>query len=250
LSLHIILKMNLVIDIGNTQGKAAVFQKDVLLEKVLFAKDDLMKVLNKFHEEHTIKKGILSSVARLDEETHTAIRNNYDFIFLSSETNVPFENLYKTPKTLGVDRIALMSAAAVQFPMIPVLVIDAGTCITYDLLTEENKYFGGAISPGIDMRYKALHKFTANLPLLSKEEEIPKVGDTTKAAMHSGVLNGIVLEIEGIIAQQINKNKKLTVILTGGDTNFLSKKLKSTIFAQPNFLLEGLNSILIHNFDE
>ncbi|MDZ7612622.1 MAG: type III pantothenate kinase [Flavobacteriaceae bacterium] len=242
--------MNLVIDIGNTQGKAAVFRKEVLLEKVIFAKNDLLKVLNKFYKEHPIKKGILSSVAGLEEETYTAIRNEYNFIFLGSETKVPFENLYKTPKTLGVDRIALMSAAAVQFPKLPVLVIDAGTCITYDLLTEENKYFGGAISPGIDMRYKALHQFTANLPLLTKEDEIPAIGDTTKSAMHSGVLNGIVLEIEGIIAQQINKNKKLTVILTGGDTNFLSKKLKSTIFAKPNFLLEGLNSILIHNFEE
>ena len=186
----------------------------------------------------------------LDVNISAFIRINYNFIFLGSDTNVPFENLYKTPQTLGVDRIALMSAASVLYPNRSVLVIDAGTCITYDLLTEENKYFGGAISPGIDMRYKALNQFTANLPLLNKEEKIPVVGDTTKSAMHSGVLNGIILEIDGIIAQQKHKNKKLTVILTGGDTNFLSKKVKSTIFAQPNFLLEGLNSILIHNFDE
>ena len=248
--LHTILKMNLVIDIGNTQGKAAVFLKETLLEKIFFPREEILQVIQKFYQEYPIKKGIISSVAGLDVNISAFIRINYNFIFLGSDTNVPFENLYKTPQTLGVDRIALMSAASVLYPNRSVLVIDAGTCITYDLLTEENKYFGGAISPGIDMRYKALNQFTANLPLLNKEEEIPVVGDTTKSAMHSGVLNGIILEIDGIIAQQRHKNKKLTVILTGGDTNFLSKKVKSTIFAQPNFLLEGLNSILIHNFDE
>ncbi len=248
--LHTILKMNLVIDIGNTQGKAAVFLKETLLEKIFFPREEILQVIQKFYREYPIKKGIISSVAGLDVNISAFIRINYNFIFLGSDTNVPFENLYKTPQTLGVDRIALMSAASVLYPNRSVLVIDAGTCITYDLLTEENKYFGGAISPGIDMRYKALNQFTANLPLLNKEEKIPVVGDTTKSAMHSGVLNGIILEIDGIIAQQKHKNKKLTVILTGGDTNFLSKKVKSTIFAQPNFLLEGLNSILIHNFDE
>jgi len=250
LCLHTILKMNLVIDIGNTQGKAAVFLKETLLEKIFFPREEILQVIQKFYREYPIKKGIISSVAGLDVNISAFIRINYNFIFLGSDTNVPFENLYKTPQTLGVDRIALMSAASVLYPNRSVLVIDAGTCITYDLLTEENKYFGGAISPGIDMRYKALNQFTANLPLLNKEEKIPVVGDTTKSAMHSGVLNGIILEIDGIIAQQKHKNKKLTVILTGGDTNFLSKKVKSTIFAQPNFLLEGLNSILIHNFDE
>lgn len=250
MSLHTILKMNLVIDIGNTQGKAAVFLRETLLEKVIFPREEILQVIQKFYREYPIKKGMISSVAGLDENISAMIRTNYNFIFLGPDTKIPFENHYKTPKTLGVDRIALMSAASVQYPNHSVLVIDAGTCITYDLLTEENKYFGGAISPGIDMRYKALNQFTANLPLLNKEEEIPVVGDTTKSAMHSGVLNGIILEIDGIIAQQKHKNKKLTVILTGGDTNFLSKKVKSTIFAQPNFLLEGLNSILIHNFDE
>lgn len=245
-----ILKMNLVIDIGNTQGKAAVFLREALLEKKIFPREEILQAIEQFYREYPIKKGIISSVAGLDENSSAFIRINYDFIFLGPDTIVPFENRYKTPQTLGVDRIALMSAASVQYPNLPVLVIDAGTCITYDLLTEENQYFGGAISPGIDMRYKALHQFTANLPLLVKEEEIPVVGDTTRSAMHSGVLNGIILEIDGIIAQQKSNNKKLTVILTGGDTNFLSKKVKSTIFAQPNFLLEGLNSILIHNFDE
>lgn len=244
------MKMNLVIDIGNTQGKAAVFLKEALHEKIFFPRDEILQAISKFNREYPIKKGIISSVAGLDEDASAIIRTNYDFIFLGPDTKVPFENHYKTPQTLGVDRIALMSAASVQYPKLPVLVIDAGTCITYDLLTEENRYFGGAISPGIDMRYKALHQFTANLPLLNKEEEIPVVGDTTKSAMHSGVLNGIILEIDGIISLEKKKNKKLTVILTGGDTNFLSKKVKSTIFAKPNFLLEGLNSILIHNFDE
>jgi len=135
--------MNLVIDIGNTQGKAAVFLRETLLEKVFFSREEIQPVIQKFYREYPIKKGMISSVAGLDENISAMIRSNYDFIFLGPDTKVPFENHYKTPKTLGVDRIALMSAASVQYPKHSVLVIDAGTCITYDLLTEENKYFGG-----------------------------------------------------------------------------------------------------------
>ena len=127
------------------------------------------------------------------------------------------------------------------------LVIDAGSCITYDFVNDKAVYPGGAISPGIEMRYKAVHQYTANLPLLSKRDDIPLIGDSTENAIHLGILNGVICEIEGIIEQYRLKNIKLTVVLTGGDTNFLAKNLKSSIFATPNFLLEGLNSILIHN---
>jgi len=113
----------------------------------------------------------------------------------------------------------------------------------------EKKYLGGAISPGISIRYKALHQFTANLPLLEKNN-FTLIGKDTKSSIHSGVLNGILQEIDGVIDQYKAKYQNLTVVLTGGDTNFLAKKLKSTIFANPNFLLEGLNSILIHNLDK
>ena len=122
--------------------------------------------------------------------------------------------------------------------------MDAGTCITYDFVNSKNNYLGGAIAPGIDMRYKSLHTFTANLPLLKKKEVEKIIGNTSKKAIHSGVIKGTLFEIEGVINQYQEKYEDLTVILTGGDAKFLSKNLKSTIFANSNFLLDGLNYIL------
>ena len=166
---------------------------------------------------------------------------------LDSNTKLPFKNLYKTPKTLGVDRMALVSASVNQYPDSNVLIIDAGTCITYDFVNSEGEYLGGAISPGIKLRYQSLNNFTANLPLL--EAEIPNgiIGDSTSQAIHSGVINGILRELDGIIAEYQKKYPDLTVILTGGDSNFLSNQLKNSIFANSNFLLEGLNYILEFN---
>ncbi|HZJ36686.1 MAG TPA: type III pantothenate kinase, partial [Gillisia sp.] len=158
-----------------------------------------------------------------------------------------FTNLYATPNTLGNDRIALVSAASKHFPTENVLVIDAGTCITYDFKNNKNEYLGGAISPGMEMRYKAMHNFTENLPLLDREEEIKLIGNSTNYCMHSGVIYGITFEIDGIIAAYQGQYKDLTIILTGGDAQFLCKRLKNSIFANSNFLLEGLNYILEFN---
>ena len=160
---------------------------------------------------------------------------------------MPFNNLYKTPNTLGVDRIALVAAAVKQFPNTNVLIIDAGTCITFDFVDVNASYLGGAISPGIKMRYKALNKFTANLPLIDALELHDFIGKNTEESIISGVLNGVKNEINGIIEDYYLKYLDLTVVLTGGDTNFLSKQLKSSIFANQNFLLQGLNEILKFN---
>ncbi|MCL4160212.1 UNVERIFIED_CONTAM: hypothetical protein GTU68_064981, partial [Idotea baltica] len=160
---------------------------------------------------------------------------------------IPFKNLYSTPKTLGIDRIALVCASVEQFPDKNVLIIDAGTCITFDFITNKNHYLGGAISPGIRMRYKSLHKFTANLPLLDTKKPKKSIGNSTANSMHSGVVQGVLFEIDGAIQKYKLKYPDLTVILTGGDTNFLSKQLKSSIFANSNFLLEGLNYLLQYN---
>ena len=155
--------------------------------------------------------------------------------------------MYKTPKTLGVDRIALASAAIQKYPKKNVLVIDAGTCITFDFISKDKEYLGGAISPGIQMRYKALHNFTAKLPLLDSGELTSFIGFDTESSIHSGVLNGVCNELDGVINQYSKKFRDLTVVLTGGDTNFLAKQLKSVIFAHPNFVLEGLHTILNYN---
>ena len=242
--------MNLIIDIGNTQIKTAVFKEKKLLEKNSFSKKDLFNNLNNISKNYFIDQTILSSVGKLNKKEMDYVIELFNPLVLNHSTKLPFINNYATPKTLGVDRIALVAAAVDIFPSKNVLIIDAGSCVTFDFVNENKEYDGGAISPGIEMRYKAIHTFTANLPKLSRSKEIPKIGNTTKNAIHLGVENGIIQEIEGVINQYKAKYSKLTIVLTGGDTIFLAKNIKSTIFANPNFLLEGLNSILIHNLDE
>lgn len=242
--------MNLIIDIGNTQVKIAVFKHKELIYKDTFVKEYLITSLQKIKTKYSVKNAILSSVDTLKEEILNEIIKYFPLIVLDHQTKIPFFNKYKTPSTLGVDRIALMAGAVTEYPDQNVLVIDAGSCITYDHVDADKNYYGGAISPGIEMRYKSLNTFTANLPKLSRIDEIPPTGDSTQNAIHSGVLNGILMEIEGIIEQYKEKKQKITIVLTGGDTIFLAKNIKSTIFANPNFLLVGLNSILIYNLDE
>ena len=240
--------MNLIIDVGNTRIKLAVF-KDAALEELVHAtKDSVLNEINTLLVKYpSLKKAIVSSVGNVPEAALELLNERFDLVQLDSETRVPFQNTYSTPNTLGVDRIALVSAAAVQFPKKNVLVIDAGSCITYDFLTEENQYLGGAISPGVMMRYKALHTFTANLPLLTPTLPIKTIGDSTEAAMQSGVLFGIAQEIDGYIAFWRKQFPDFTIILTGGDAHLLRDSLKNSIFAHPNFLLEGLLHILQHN---
>ena len=143
-----------------------------------------------------------------------------------------------------------MAAASVfKFSDKNVLVIDAGSCITYDFIDNKGVYYGGAIAPGIEMRYKSLHTFTDKLPLLDVTYPKQLIGDSTEESIHSGIVNGVLIEIEGVIERYKEKNEELTVVLTGGDTNFLAKRLKNSIFANPNFLLEGLNNILNYNLE-
>ncbi|MFI1770450.1 type III pantothenate kinase [Thalassobellus citreus] len=240
--------MNLIIDVGNSFVKLAVFNKnelkfkevveiEVILEHIIAIKKDF----------HNLKYAIISSVGKLKTEDVKVINKLFELLILDFKTKLPFTNLYKTPKTLGVDRIALACASISQCPENNVLVIDAGTCITYDFINAENEYLGGSISPGLNMRYKALNDLTANLPLL--DLDIPKdiIGSSTEESIHSGVVNGVLFEIDGAIQKYKLKYPDLTVILTGGDANFLSKQLKSSIFANSNFLLEGLNFILQFN---
>ena len=241
--------MNLTIDIGNTRVKTAVFQKNKMLFSDSCSLQNFKKDIIKIVEKYGIKYAIVSSVGNLKDEDFEFLSNLVALHFLSYKTKVQFINRYKTPSSLGVDRIALVSAAVDQFPNSNVLVFDVGTCITYDFVNNKKEYFGGAISPGIEMRYKALHSYTANLPKLTTISEMPSVGDTTENAIHFGVLHGVICEIEGVIAMFKAKKQKLTIVLTGGDTIFLAKNIKSTIFANPNFLLEGLNSILKYNIE-
>lgn len=241
-------KMNLVIDVGNTLIKLAVFGAGTLIEKKSCIITDFLATLSKFYEKFPlISHVIVSSVANLSERQLHGLQQRDNVLFLDHQTNVPFTNHYGTPKSLGIDRIALASAAAIKYAAKNVLVIDAGTCITYDFLNSENEYLGGAISPGLSLRYRALHTFTDKLPLLEAEQTGPFIGNSTEASIHAGVLHGILYEIDGFIEAYAQKYQNLTVILTGGDAHFLRDSIKNDIFANSNFLLEGLNHILEYN---
>ncbi len=239
--------MNLIIDIGNTRVKAAVFEVDRIKEVFVFSKEEIVIKLKKIIKNFSISSSIVSSVSNLSEKTLKQINNLLNPIFLNSEIKVPFKNNYETPKTLGVDRIALVAAATKVYPQKNVLIIDAGTCITFDFVNKGNEYVGGAISLGIAMRYRALHDYTAKLPLLDLSEVSSFIGVNTNTSIHSGVVNGVINEIEGVINQYQKKYTDLTIVLTGGDTYFLAKQLKSGIFAHPNFVLEGLHTVLTYN---
>tara|TARA_R110002124_G_scaffold99337_1_gene245324 strand:+ start:55015 stop:55743 length:729 start_codon:yes stop_codon:yes gene_type:complete len=237
--------MNLIIDVGNTLVKLAVFEQQIIQYKKVCIKKDFLSVLNEVAELYPdITNTMLAMVGTLTEHQLAQVEKLYTVSVLSNETKVPFQNKYTTPKTLGVDRIALVSAAAAKYPNKDVLIIDSGSCITYDFINSENEYFGGAISPGLSMRYSSLNTFTAKLPLL--DVSLPKklIGDTTAASIHSGVVNGVLYEIDGFISSYKANYSDLTIILTGGDAHFLRDRLKNDIFANSNFLLEGLNYIL------
>ncbi|RCS26474.1 type III pantothenate kinase [Polaribacter sp. WD7] len=242
--------MNLIIDIGNTRVKTAVFEGTKVVEVFIFKKRSSISELKKIKEKYSISHAILSSVSKISEIKKKKMEEFLNVVSLTALTKVPFFNLYKTPNTLGVDRIALVANAVVKFSNKNVLIIDAGTCITYDFVNSNKEYLGGAISPGVEMRFKSLHAFTSKLPKLNAEVLHNITGASTQESINSGVVNGIIQEIEGVINQYQNKYLDLTVVLTGGDTNFLSKQLKSSIFANQNFLLEGLNEILIFNKDK
>ena len=240
--------MNLVIDIGNSLTKYAVFENRRLLhletsESSLF----LSKVKDVFENYPKVEYALISSVGKLENKEKEVLALFCKVHVLSHTSKVPFKNSYATPNTLGMDRIALATAAFYQYPRRNVLVIDMGTCITYDMMNDAGEYIGGAISPGFHMRYKAMHSQTENLPLLTPQDLLDFVGNSTETCMHSGVINGLVNELDGTIDQYRARFQDLTVILTGGDSQFFVKRLKNSIFANSKFLVEGLNCLLEYN---
>lgn len=239
--------MNLIIDVGNTRIKTAVFDDGKMIHNESLTNDSFVSEAKKIVKKYKCTNAIISSVGSINKSQIDELCGEISLIELDYNTKVPFVNKYSTPKTLGVDRIALVSSAIATYPNKNVLIIDAGTCITYDFLNNEGNYYGGAISPGLQMRYKALNVFTEKLPFLEPSEKFELLGNSTETSIHSGIINGVINEIDGMIKQYRKKNTDLTVVLTGGDVNFLSNRLKNGIFANPNFLLEGLNTILTYN---
>lgn len=236
--------MLLAIDIGNSQIKGAVFKHNTISDTFIFAYSEWQKKIENIFEQYPhLSHLIVSSVGKLSEDDFLWIDKKIQISFVSRQMKFPFTNLYKTPDTLGVDRMVLASGAVLKYPKTNRLVIDAGTAITYDFVDAMDNYLGGAISPGLRLRYKALNDYTAKLPYLEKTEEDFFIGQNTSESIHSGVVNGVIHEIEGFIDRYRTTYENFIIILTGGDTDFLAKRLKSTIFANQNFLLESLNDL-------
>lgn len=234
--------MILVVDVGNTRIKAAVFESDMLFESFVFMKNELEKnIENILKKNKKITHLVVSSVGNVEKQSFSGFNNDVKIHFISQEDSFPFKNCYSTPQTLGIDRMVLAAGATLQYPNKNRLVIDAGTCVTFDFIDENDNYQGGAITPGLRLRYEALHNYTAKLPLLKLENPGDLIGKSTSDSIHSGVVNGLAYEIDGFIAAYKERYSNFIIILTGGDTEFLAKRLKNTIFANSNFLLESLN---------
>ena len=240
--------MNLVIDIGNTVVKIAVFGVDEQMIEVVYASTEINHEWRDFISKFPIDKAIVSSVIALPAAMLNYLSSlSIPVLYMNAETTVPIVNLYKTPKTLGCDRLAAVVGANFICPGNNLLVIDAGTCITYDFIDSDGRYHGGNISPGLDMRFKALHHFTGKLPMLDTVEETLPLGQDTTSAIRAGVWRGIEYEIDGYIRQLTRKYSNLFIVLTGGNAFSFDDSVKSIIFADRFLVLKGLNRILNFN---
>jgi len=239
--------MNLCIDQGNSSTKVGLFNQDELLEDFtyeLFGKNELTELLGKYSVNSCIISSVLSENTVLVDEIKKKILFTIE---LSYKTSIPITNSYSTPETFGNDRLAAVIGAAYLKPGMNVLVIDAGTAITYDLIESNLNYVGGNIAPGLMMRLRSLHEFTQKLPAVRPKAESPFLGNSTESAMISGAIYGIVFEIDGYIDALKIKYQQLSTFLTGGSTFYFDTKLKNAIFAERNLVLIGLNRILQYN---
>ena len=242
--------MELILDFGNTLKKLALFDAGKLLTVENHAVVNL-EIIKKFIGDHPgITSGILSSVIEHPARIPDFLHQNFQFITLDEHTPVPIQNRYDTKDTLGKDRLASAVAGAAQFPGENILVISAGTALTFDFVNDKAEYLGGSIAPGMQMRFNALHTFTDKLPLLTYQEPAGVVGTNTRMSILSGVINGIVAEIEGICHQYQDNYPGLKIILSGGDLNYFVKPLKISIFALPNIVIHGLQQILLFNVNK
>jgi type III pantothenate kinase len=240
---------NLVIDIGNTNTKMAVFEHEELLF-VEHYKETTIATLNNLLARFGINKAIISSVKKDSAAWETVLKEKTRVTYFNTGMTAGISNHYLTPKTLGPDRLAAVIGASNLYPGKNSLVIDGGTCITYDYVDANANYAGGSISPGLNMRYKALNNYTAVLPLLNPDETFNAAyGSDTPGAILSGVQNGVKYELDGFIESYRQHDNELNIILTGGDSIFFDTLLKNSIFApyikiEPYLVLKGLNAAI------
>ena len=243
--------MNLIIEQGNTLTKIALFGGGRVLNTYAY-KNAVFEppLVEALLEQYPCENGILSTVIERDEALLALLHARLStFYVLDEQMTLPIRIGYKTPRTLGKDRIAAVVGAQSLRPQCDILVIDAGTAITYEVLEATGLYVGGNISPGMTTRFRALHHFTQKLPLVNEPEKVPWVGVSTESAIQAGVVNGIVYEMDGYIEELRRKYPDLLVFLTGGHSFYFERRLKNCIFADINLVLIGLNRILEYNVE-
>lgn len=234
--------MNAAIDIGNTRIKIGLFNEGELIEAEVLPEESVQDYL----VNNNVENLIISSV-REGQPLHQELwTSSFNTLVFNHTTKLPFESLYATPTTLGLDRLAAAAGALTQFQG-PILVIDAGSCITIDLIDEQNRFVGGVIFPGLEMQLKAMHTFTGKLPFLKPEEPQPGAGQSTEQAMLGGVVKGTRHVLEGFINEFKQQYPQIKVILTGGDGKYFDKPIEFNIFVLSNLVIEGLNTILRFN---
>lgn len=241
--------MNLILDFGNTRIKAGLFDGQELIEKKIFnSSEELIAELDTFS---AIKSCFIGSVTAAHELAVKILRTKFETILFSVNTPVPLKNLYKSVLSLGSDRLAAAVGAYSFYPNANVLTIDAGTCIKYNFVNVKNEYLGGAISPGIAMRLKAMHDYTHALPMIAADENYQKLlGQDTRESLLSGAIVGAAAEADGMIGKYTEIYPDIQVVVTGGDSTYLCKQLKNRFFANQNILLYGLNTILNFNIEK
>ena len=241
--------MNLCIDIGNSRTKLALFEGDTLVLRQLWEEwsiEDLLQLLTN----HKVQNVILCSVGRrLEPAELKRVESQCRLIQLEADTPLPIRNAYKTPQTLGKDRLAAVVGAFALFPGENCLVVDAGSCITYEFLSADGVYLGGNIAPGLKMRLRAMHEFTARLPTVELNKLQEWIGDSTPNAMNNGALLGTALEIEGYSQKWATAEGSSKTILTGGDAALLQQTLSISAIHEPDLVFIGLNKILKHNVE-
>ena len=237
--------MKLIIDIGNSETKLALFSEKKMerfIRHITLSFEDI----EIFIKEKIIQKVIISSVKK-NNPLIKRLKTEYDVMILDHHTDIPINNMYKTPESLGKDRLAAVVGASYLYKKKNILIVDLGTCLTFDIINSEKEYIGGRISPGLKMRYLALPHYTDNLPSCDIKRTEKKIGDDTFSSIHTGIQQGMIDELNSFIEAFIKENQHNIVVITGGDYIFFEKALKNTIFAHPFLVLEGLNEILDYN---
>jgi len=238
----------LCFDFGNTLLKCAVFDESSIREIIILDNDndETMEALVKKYQP---QKTILSSVIEHNPDLEKILSASSRFHKLSHLTKLPFSTPVGKPETIGADRLALSAAAVYFYPKKNNLVIGLGSCITYNFINKHDQFLGGSISPGMEMRFRSLHTFTAKLPLIKPDWNFPLIGYDTKTNILSGVVLGMATEMDGIIELYAEKFSNFNVLLTGGDAPYFARHIKSKIFADPQLIFKGLYAISEYNDD-